>query len=192
MCIRIDMCLYVTLISVSVRFTCQVKQMVNSGGLGQWMFKPYAKEWKLPAIQWPHMNIAIDQGSDGLSAMWWLFMMLLCATFWLDFSHGAWRSVQGMINDVGLEPWWLLMMVMFNCAHGPWNSDSVFNSIQECWKELKKHCTPEDLPLFIENVANMIEDLGAEGRGMGTNMTRAMPDQCIEEPPLKERGTRPT
>ena len=87
-----------------VCFTLQVKQMVNSAGLSFWRFKAEAKLRKKPAMQWPHMNIVIDQGSDGLAEMWWLFIMLRCANFWLDFSHGARRSVQGMISDDGLKP----------------------------------------------------------------------------------------
>lgn len=162
--------------------------MVHEKGLSHWVFNATKLHWKKPAIQWPHMNIAIDQGSDGLAAMWWLFMMCLCATFWLDFSHGAWRSVQGMMTDVGLKPWWLLMMIMFNVAHGPWNDDYRYGQITECWKQLKQNMRPEELPLFMDKVARMIEDMGVLGRGMGSDMTAKMFAECVEEPPLKRKG----
>ena len=76
-----------------------------------------------------------------------------------------------MMTDVGLNPWWLLMMIMFNVAHGPWNDDYRYGQITECWKQLKQNMRPEELPLFMDKVARMIEDMGVLGRGMGSDMT---------------------
>ena len=157
-------------------------------GVGLSLFKVLDPLKPAPS-KWKHLNMAIDQGGDGLAAMVWLFHWLINITFWLDFSHGAWRSIQGTISDLGLKSWWLLMLVMFNVPHGPWNDDFRFGQLTECWKEMRDHLAPELVPLFMACAPLMLDDVDhATKVALGSNWCKALWDDCLQEPPLQKKG----
>ena len=72
----------------------QIKHSLGLQGLQS--FVPQDLEWQ----KWRHMNVAIDQGGDGLSACNYLLAVGCCLTIWCDFSHGANNDVNGTIKDI--------------------------------------------------------------------------------------------
>ena len=84
------------------------------------------------------MNVAIDQGSDGIAAVKYLLWLGCCLTIWCDFSHGSNNDVNGTIKDLGLWSFWLLMLVALNVPHGPWDDDVRFAQTREALQEVKQ------------------------------------------------------
>lgn len=109
--------------------------------------------------KWRHMNVAIDQGGDGLAACNVLLSLGCCLTIWCDFSHGSNNDVNATIKDLGLWSFWLLMLVALNVPHGPWDDDVRYAQTQESWKELKSNNTSRSSVLFQDHLPSMIEEL---------------------------------
>eukprot|EP00972_Heterocapsa_arctica_P116309 16452358-Heterocapsa_arctica.AAC.1 len=74
-----------------------------------------------PPQAWPVLTLAIDQGSDGWCAAYYLMMakqcgLLLCK----DTSHRIWNDTWLAIEHSELKPIFLLLIVVLNSDHGPW------------------------------------------------------------------------
>lgn len=51
---------------------------------------------------WPHLSIAMDQGPDGVAAVWWLQAQGANISCWPDPSHGAWADTKQAVRDCKL------------------------------------------------------------------------------------------
>ena len=105
------------------------------------------------------MNVAIDQGGDGLAACNFLLSIGCCLTIFCDFSHGANNDVNGTIKDLGLWSFWLLMLVTLNVPHGPWDDNVRHSQASEGWQEVADNHSPQSAVLFQYHVPNMIVEL---------------------------------
>lgn len=105
------------------------------------------------------MNVAIDQGGDGLAACNYLLAAGCCLTIWCDFSHGANNDVNGTVKDLGLWSFWLLMLVALNVPHGPWDDDVRNHQSSEAWRETTKNHSSRSAVLFQERLPQMTEEM---------------------------------
>lgn len=142
---------------------------------------------------WRHMLLSIDQGADGLSATNFLKHLGMNISIACDFSHGANNDYHDAVKDIGLQPWWLLMMLTFNIEHGPWGEDLRWNQILECFKELEEHGAPKRCELFLAYAPQMLDEL----RGYDRFVLQADEDPevtlwrfVMDEQPLKNKGTK--
>lgn len=137
---------------------------------------------------WPHLNITIDQGSDGLAAQWYLRHMGMNCTVWCDWSHGAWNDVKSMLRERDLWGWWILMMVTYNVPHGPYNDDQRYGQVMEAWEDCKRHFNHNDCVLFQEYAPAMMTDT-ADSDGSGeTPSLESLWASMLADPPLRKKG----
>ena len=119
----------------------QIRQIGGDGGLATFqreerpeeLAKLKSERWRHWST-WPHMNIALDQGSDGLSAVCFTKHRRLCFTEWWDFSHGCKNDWKQMLKDAGLWNMWLLYMM--NTSSGPSNDDTRWGELDAAWKQM--------------------------------------------------------
>ena len=137
---------------------CNVdNQLKRSLGLKGFIdFKPAAgSKWR----ERRHLALAIDQGSDGLSAMNYLLFLGICLTPWMDFSHGANNDINATIKSLGLWPFWLLMLVVLNIDHGPYDDDVRFAQVREGWNEKKKFLNAKTAVFFREYLPRIVVEM---------------------------------
>ena len=165
----------------------QIKHTLGFEGLKA--FVPKAQQsWKT----WKHMNVAIDQGGDGLAACNFLLSLGCCLTIWCDFSHGANNDVNAAIKEMGLWSFWLLMLVTLNVPHGPWDDDVRHAQTKEGWDEVKENYSSRSAVLFQHHLPNMIDEL--QPLLDQTDFNGPLEDQIWkmtnEEPRLKRKGNK--
>ena len=69
------------------------------------------KDWRL----WPSATFVMDLGPDGNSAMWAMLMHWnLNVVQWADGSHGANRDFVLVLQKLGLNIFWCLMVTVWN------------------------------------------------------------------------------
>ena len=145
------------------------------------------KDWR----SWPHLGVAMDQGTDGMAASWFMLHKLMNCTFWTDWSHGAWNDCKVSLKDNHLMGFWMLAMVLVNIPHGPFNDDIRFSQVNAAWDECKQNFKADSCPLFMEYAAGMLEDMGgtsALGLEPGAEASAALWDHLMEDPPLRRKG----
>lgn len=137
-----------------------MRQAVAPEGLALFKLQDAAggAAWSDP-FRWPHLTIAADQGSDGMAAYWYLQHCQVNCMMLCDWSHGAWADTKGMLRDMGLFPWWLLMMVTLNLAHGPFNDDVRYTQLNDAWSECARHLAPERCALYQQHVGSMVDEM---------------------------------
>ena len=165
----------------------QIKISLGLNGL-----KAFVPSDKRDWTSWRHMNVAIDQGGDGLSACNWLMAMGCCLTIWCDFSHGANNDINGAIKELGLWSFWLLMLVTLNVPHGPWDDDVRNAQAKEGWEETKKHYTARSAVLFQDHLPHMVDEM--KPLLAKCDFTGPIEEQIwmmtSDEPALTKKGTK--
>lgn len=73
-------------------------------------------------LQWPFLKVALDQGSDGWSAMAYLLDRQCNVEASPDLAHGANNDLKGVAKDLGLWQHELCMAVAYNLNQAPWGS----------------------------------------------------------------------
>ena len=69
----------------------------------------------------PLLGIALDQGPDGWSGIWFLiFSVGACILPINDISHRVWNDTKLALKDAGLWGVAKLLIIMLNWDHGPW------------------------------------------------------------------------
>ena len=120
------------------------------------MFLP--SKWR----RWPHMLCNLDQGSDGLSAVYAsLFKFLLCMTPIFDWVHGCQRDFWHAYKQVGQYSTCLLFLIIFNLSQGPDKEEGLrFKQLQDALAEMAESFPdPESFPLFLEHSEQMLQEL---------------------------------
>lgn len=107
-----------------------------------------------------HLLISADQGSDGLSAIAYLRSLGAVLTFCPDFSHGSQNDFYDALKSMHLFPFWILMLVVYNLEHGPWQGDLRWNQINESWAEVFSHFGGGDFPLLDQRVESISRESG--------------------------------
>jgi hypothetical protein len=137
---------------------------------------------------WPHLNLGEDQGADDVCATFWLKSKKLSLTEWWDFAHGAWCDLRGVLSEVDLYQFWLLMMMAWNLAHGPHDDDHRFNQMRDLWKELKQSEIGHTLPAFLEAVPRMYDEHDNPPECTAENSAKVMFDTIDDEDSVHKKG----
>ena len=104
--------------------------------------------------------MAIDQGSDGLSAVSFLRDRGVNVSVICDWSHGGQNDLYDSLKDLQIYNFWVLCLVVWNVEHGPWNDDMRWSQVLSSWNEATKHFEPTTMPLFVENLPRVIHENG--------------------------------
>lgn len=114
-----------------------------------------------PPLQWRHLTICMDMGSDGFAGMNFAQQELgLNVEPLFDPSHGSWRDCQRMIRESNLMSYWLVLMMVMNLLHGPFLEDARYNSMQEALREVFASFSPGRCVLFGEYAKAMLFEAG--------------------------------
>ena len=113
---------------------------------------------------WLHLTLNIDQGSDMLCGGTHLRSLMLCITLVCDWSHGGQNDFYDCLKELGLFPFWLLLLIVMNVEHGPFHDDLRFNQQREGWADACKHFDWTNFPLFREKLSQILEENGGEAK----------------------------
>lgn len=114
--------------------------------------------------QWRHLLVAMDLGSDGLTASnYLLYDQKLCMQRVDDFSHGGNCDVRVMLKGCGYWSYWLLQMVSFNTPFGPHQDNMRRTEIKEQMELAYQDENCESCVLFSGMAAALIEELRRNG-----------------------------
>ena len=117
--------------------------------------------------EWRFLTIAIDQGSDGWCAVFYLcYVLQACIVFAFDPSHRSWNDTAGSLKDAGLHGVILLLIIIMNMDHGPWKEARWYQTGVEGAKGYKTKTNHKKCAVFQENYPKMCVDL-AEVHRMG-------------------------
>ena len=99
-----------------------VDNALRGAGSGlKFVLKPQKELDELDPASWPIFTIAIDQGTDGWCAAYWLlYLVFACVVVVFDPSHRVWNDCQLALADAHLTGIVALLVVVFNLDHGPW------------------------------------------------------------------------
>lgn len=149
-CKNIDLQLRTTTTVPGLSFFCP------SFGTSPWT----PAEWE----RWPLLQIAMDQGSDGMAAMHALrygFHMNISPHF--DSSHGAHKDYDAAISAVGLRQFMILFLISVNLPHGPWRNDERWHQLRAAMRDHYAASSAGECVLFQQLAGRMWHELGAAG-----------------------------
>ena len=97
---------------------------------------------------WPLLRVAMDQGSDGWSAMMaMLYGLRLNVEVSPDPNHGCHNDVKRTLIDMGWYAHQVLMTLAYNLAHAPWDSGERQRQFEDALDEwFTQHDHTDDLP----------------------------------------------
>ena len=158
----------------------QFRHSTPVGGLKFFLPDYEDGKWREEAwATWPFILMALDQGSDNLSAVHALerhYGLNLDAIF--DFAHGANRDTQTALGTAHLKAFWQCMCVSFNMPHGP-NQDKIWaDTLCEVTDHLRQNHQPQNTPLYLAEVPDIIEQLRAAGVDLNPDLD---PEQAVWE-----------
>lgn len=144
---------------------------------------------RLAEVPWRdqlHLQVALDQGSDGLAAASFLRHLGVNATFIMDWSHGVQNELYESLRECALWSFWLLLLVAMNVEHGPFNDDGRWNQLRDCWQGAVENHDPQSFPLFLPGVPpGGHAGAGGSRRSSGHPARRTLSRPCG---PLWRRG----
>ena len=107
----------------------------------------------------------MDLGPDGNCAMHeCLYGLDLNGVQWGDGSHGGARDFSLLLDRVGLEHFWVLMMTSWNLPHGDSkHRDSRFHQWIEATRAYFSRNTPQTAVLFQANVNDINDEMNLSG-----------------------------
>lgn len=112
---------------------------------------------------YPHLSLAIDQGSDGLSGSSYLRSLPFNLRFWwISPMGGGHNDFFCNLKSLHLFSLWLLLLAPLNVEHGPFNDDVRFNQCREAWSDAVRHFAPGAMPIFAEKSKDMVAEAGGE------------------------------
>ena len=117
-----------------------------------------------PPSLWPTCSVAIDQGSDGWGALHYLsYKQGVCVLALKDMNHRLWNDMWLSLQDAGLKPLIVMMMVVINSDHGPWQDAKWMEEAREAaWLYSKQAST--ECPMFQGYFEGMVSDMQLECR----------------------------
>ena len=123
-----------------------------------------------------------------VAAKWYFRHLGLNVSFFWDSSHGHQNNFKGMLNDMDLMPFWVLMMVTWNVASGPRADNTRWADLLASWQRMFNNLTPATCPLFQEAYPSIEKRLRGLGLVSGYgDCTQEVWKYCKANPPT----TRP-
>jgi hypothetical protein len=89
----------------------QIRLHTPYNGWGSFAYKEGAAEWSPEQWEaWPHINVCIDMGSDGLCAHHGLsYYYQVNTTRWCDLSHATHKDFDLLLKGLGLHKMWIVV-----------------------------------------------------------------------------------
>lgn len=117
-----------------------------------------------PPSLWPTCTVAVDQGSDGWGALHFLaYKANACVLVLKDMNHRLWNDTWLALQDAGMKPLIVMMMVVINSDHGPWQDAKWMEEAREAaWLYSRQAST--ECPLFEGFFEGMVGDMKLECR----------------------------
>ncbi len=110
------------------------------------------------------MSISMDLGPKGLAAMNACeYKFFLDIDKMPDNAHGCDRGFEASIRGIGLQGFWMIMLVVWNTEFSPEREHARKHQLSESMAALMKKSTPATCPLFL----NMCNDIGECYRLLG-------------------------
>lgn len=168
----------------------QVLRSTELNGLGAFVHRAADAAWAPRQWRgWPHLSIAMDQGSDGVCAVWWLQSQGVNLSVWCDPSHGAWADTKQSLKDTNLLGFWMLVMVGYNVPHGPWNDDARYALLKEAFADFQRNHTAKTSELFQHHAAEILHDIGGRSQLPGEKaVDEELWDMMCRESPVARKG----
>ena len=117
------------------------------------------KNWR----KWPHVNMAQDQGSDGLcgiNCLKYRKSLKVNVTDWWDESHGIGNDCLDTWKKHHLYSYIMVTMIVMNLPFGPEKEpDMRFGQMTEALSFLVKHFNPDTLGSLQAHASTMIWEL---------------------------------
>eukprot|EP00971_Amphidinium_carterae_P338544 6475932-Amphidinium_carterae.1 len=99
--------------------------------------------------KWASLSVALDQGSDGMSAYNYMASKLcINISLFCDPSHQWQRDVIGAWTSCHWQKWVRLMIVPFNLLHGPFNAKARLEELRALQSSFKSFLEADDQPLL--------------------------------------------
>lgn len=141
---------------------------------------------------WPLASVSPDLGSDQLAASnFWQNSLNLNLDLFPDPGHGAWNDVKLAIKST--KNWVMLNMIMiaFNCQHGPFNEDARQGQISGCVQQFCRTTEHADQsPLFESFVPRMLHAQGAPEDLGDPKAADRMLQVFKDENPFRVKGSK--
>lgn len=147
-------------------------------------------EGEEPDFDQPVLTIAMDQGSIGMSWMWYAInkIRLRIHPLW-DPSHRMWNDVRGALSAAGCWPFILIHTILLNLFLGPWNGSQWWEELCEAARLYFQESGSNDA-LFQHYLPALIVELGmtdkAADPGIGEEIFQMMKEAKI----WKSRGSK--
>ena len=137
----------------------QVLRSMTGKTLDYWKRPDDGEEDPSPCVySWPYLGIAADQGSDGMSASFFLrWGQAVNAEFWWGPSHGVWRDQEAALKQCGLRSFTYLMCAVYNMQHSPWDSQARSWQMRQSTDEYLRHMS-DSCPLLAEMLPKILAD----------------------------------
>lgn len=141
---------------------------------------------------WPHLMLAIDQGSDGLSGGSWMRSEDINVTLVTDWSHACQNDMKEALRSIGLFPFMMLMMIVFNMEGGPFKEESRFWQVKQAFEEVAKNFNEVTCDMFRELCPKILEDMRDFGGGItldrDEDAEKAVWAWMVSEAPFATKG----
>ena len=111
------------------------------------------------AAAWPCITCALDQGSDGWSAVHYLQHCKVNMLIVNDASHRVWNDCQLALKDSGCWGLCLVGLVLLNLDHGPWEGAKWHQESQQAALEYGRLANSE-CPLFLSHLPQICQETG--------------------------------
>lgn len=122
--------------------------------------------WRVPdsadrdPFCWPYLAVSCDQGSDGMSASFFLrWSEPLVVEFFWDPSHATWRDQEAAVKSAGLRSFAYLMCAVYNMQHSPWDSQARFWQMRESTDAYLQNLAA-DCPLLDHYLPDILREWG--------------------------------
>lgn len=113
---------------------------------------------------WPTLQIALDQGSDGVAGLHSLtYGMGLNIIGNYDSSHGAHKDLDAALAGTSLRQFWILLLVSMNLPHGPFRNDERWHQLRSRMSSHYESWKGQFDPLFLEYCSAIHREAEAAG-----------------------------
>lgn len=138
------------------------KQLRSTIGSGLRRFvQPVSLEERGNPVSWPVLSVALDQGSDGWSAVMYLQRranMNLIVMF--DPSHRAWNDSKAALQQAGLWSAALLLQITMNLDHGPWRDGKWHSEVVQAAELYAQFKNPDQDAMLISLLEPILRGTG--------------------------------
>lgn len=117
-----------------------------------------------PPEEWDTLSVSVDQGADGWQALQYLVYEKRAAVVAMkDPSHRLWRDTWLAVTHAHLKPLCILLTIVLNADHGPWQDARWYQASREAALTYMKVGGADD-SLFERHMEQVAAELGMAHR----------------------------